>query len=412
MNAWQGFATPLLDELPPCLDAAERAAERVRHAARPDCPPATLLSLARDPEIIVRATVALNERCDAEVETVLSLDADERVRALLGGRIARLLPDMDGADRTAAANHVHATLSLLASDQALRVRAAVAEQVAAMEQAPRELVLQLAHDSAKEVSDQVIRLSPVLSDADLLAILAAPPANTTAASVASRRKLSAVVADAIVRHADAATIRALLNNPSASIREATLDALVGRAPNHIDWHAPLVRRPGLSLTAVRALSEFIASDLLRILAARVDLDAAKLDIVRQRLAARTADGDELLLAKARQLKEAGALTEAVLQDAANQGDVRLLLALLATSSGMTLHTVDRVLELRSAKALVSLVWRSGFSMALAVSIQKKLSQFGPDMVIEATGSGEFPISAGEMGWQIELMDDGDPIAAS
>ncbi len=412
MTVWQGLAAPLLDELPTCLEIADRAADRVRQAARPDCSSAALLSLAHDPEIIVRATVALNERCDAEVETVLSRDGDERVRALLGGRIARLLPNIDGADRTAAAIHIQATLSVLAADQALRVRAAIAEQVAAMEQAPRDLVLLLARDSAVEVSDQVVRLSPVLSDADLLAILAAPPASTTAASIASRRRLSAVVADAIVRHADASTIRALLNNPSASIREATLDALVGRAPHHIDWHAPLVRRPGLSLTAVRALSEFIASDLLRILAARVDLDATKLDIVRQRLAARTANADEDLVAKARQLKASGLLTEAVLQDAAEQGDIRLLLALLATSSGMTLHTVDRVLELRSAKALVSLVWRSGFTMALAVSIQNKLSQLGPDMVIEATEAGDFPLSAGEMGWQIELMDDPDPIAAS
>ena len=407
MTAWSDADVQLLETLPPYLDTLDDAADRVRQAARHDCTPVALLELARDSEIIVRATVALNERCDAEVDKLLSLDGDERVRALLGSRIARLLPDIDGEERTAAASHLHATLTVLASDQALRVRAAIAEQIATLEAAPRELVLLLAHDSAAEISDRIVRLSPVLSDADLLAILVAPPASTTAGAIASRRKLSAAVADAVVRHADASTIRALLSNSSACIRESTLDALVGRAPNHIDWHAPLVRRPGLSLNAVRALSEFIASDLLRILAMRVDLDASKLDIVRQRLAARTANADDSLVAKARQLKAAGLLTEAAMQEAAEHGDSRLLLALLAISSGVTLRTIDRILELRSAKALVSLVWRGGFSMAVAVAIQNQLSQFGPDTMITATETGDFPLSVGEMGWQIELMGEPD-----
>lgn len=406
MTVWPELAAPPLGKSPVSLGSTEKAAERVRQAAREDCSPVVLMELARDPEILVRATVALNERCDAEVETILSSDADERVRALLGGRIAGLLPSLGSADRTIAADHVHATLAVLASDQALRVRATIAEQIATMEAAPRELILHLAHDTAAEVSDQIIRLSPVLSDADLLSILIAPPATTTAASIAGRRKLSAAVADAIVRHADAPTIRALLSNSSACIRESTLDALVGRAPSYIDWHAPLVRRPGLSLNAVRALSEFIASDLLRILATRVDLDATKLDIVRQSLAARTADADEHLVAKARRLKDLFVLNELTLQEAAESGDVRLLLALLAVSSGVSLHAVDRIIERRSTKALVSLVWRSGFTMAIAVTIQNQLSQFGPDMMINMTESGDFPLSISEMAWQIELI--GEP----
>jgi hypothetical protein len=411
MTMWPELATTLTEKIPTHLGATERAAERVRQAARQDCSPVMLLKLARDPEIIVRATVALNERCAPEVDILLTSDGDERVRALLGGRIARLLPNIAVADQTAAANHVHATLTTLASDQALRVRAAIAEQIATMDSAPRDLVLHLARDSAAEVSDQMIRLSPVLSDTDLLSILVTPPASTTAKSIASRRKLSAVVADAIVRHADAPTIRALLSNASACIRESTLDALVGRAPNHIDWHAPLVQRPGLSLYAVRALSEFIASDLLRILAMRVDLDASKLDIVRQRLAARTTDADENYITKAHQLMVSGLLTESSLQEAADEGDARLLLALLATSSRVSLQTIDRILELRSAKGLVSLVWRSGFSMGIAVTIQRQMSQFGPDMVIYATESGDFPLSVGEMGWQIELMGEPSQVAS-
>ncbi len=392
-------------------EAEAHPVERVRRAARSDCSTAALCELARDPELLVRATVALNTCCDPDVDAILATDQDERVRALLGARIARLLPDLDAVAQSDAAKHVHATLTVLATDQATRVRAAIAEAIAPMDAAPRSLVLHLARDVADEVSDQVVRLSPVLDDADLLALLTTPVSPTTAASIASRKRLSSVVADAIVQQANAPTIRALLTNQSACIREATLDALIGRAPNHIDWHAPLVRRPCLSANAIRALSGFIASDLLRILAARVDLDPSKLEIVRRRLASMPGSEDDILIAKARQLKAESTLSEAAVDESLRSGDVREVLALLAVSSDVTLRMLDRVIELRSAKALVSLVWRSGFSMGLAVNIQRSLCQFGPDTIIYPTSHGGFPLSADEMGWQIELMGAPSPVRA-
>jgi uncharacterized protein (DUF2336 family) len=413
MSSWPDSEAPLLEKhaLPDLtldIDTEAEPVDRVRRAARLDCSTAALRELARDPEIIVRATVALNLSCDSDVDTILAADQDERVRALLGGRIARLLPDLDAERQSDAARHIHATLTVLATDQATQVRAAIADEIATMDAAPRALVLHLARDITGEVSDQIVRLSPVLRDTDLLALLDTPASPHTAESIASRKKLSSVVADAIVQQADAPTIRALLSNQSACIRESTLDALIGRAPNHIDWHAPLVRRPSLSAHAVRALSGFIASDLLRILATRVDLDPSKLEIVRQRLAAMSTDGDDALIAKVRQLQAESRLNEASLQEAIESGDSRMLLALLAVSSGVTLHMIDRLLELRSAKALVSLVWTSGFSMALAVNIQRTLCQFGPDTIIHPTSSGGFPLSKDEMGWQIELMGAPEP----
>ena len=383
------------------------AADRVRLAARSDCLPQALRDLARDPDLIVRATVALNERCNREIDTILSGDTDERVRALLAGRVARLFSDMNVPDQTEAADHVLSTLRALALDQAIRVRAALADALASTDRAPRDLVLQLASDAVGEVSDRIIRLSPMLSDSDLLAILSTPQSPSAAECVASRERLSAIVADAIVDQADAPTIRALLSNQSACIRESTLDVLVGRAPEHIDWHAPLVRRPLLSAHAVRALSEFITCDLLRVLAMRTDLEPAKLEIVRQRLMAQAGDNDDGLVAHVRALQAEGTLDETALRDAARAGDTRLLLVQLAVSSGIGLSIVERVLELRSAKALVSLVWRGGFSMTLAVDIQNLLSRFGPDTVVAPAIDDGFPLTEDEMCWQIELMNGTD-----
>lgn len=415
MSSWNDGAAPSIADHPSpvlALETGTRAppVDRVKSAAKLDCSPVTLQSLARDPEIIVRATVAMNQGCGPEVDAILAVDQDERVRALLGGRIARLLPGLDPVEQSDAATHVHATLTTLATDRATRVRAAIADVIATMEAAPRALVLHLARDVADEVSDQVVRLSPVLTDADLLALLAAPTSPHKAESIASRKKLSCVVADAIVQQADAPTIRALLTNQSASIREATLDALVGRAPNHVDWHAPLVRRPNLSAHAVQALAGFITADLLRILAARPDIEPRQLAIVRQRLASLPDGNDGVLLTQARQLKAESRLLEATVRAAIQDGDCREVLALLAVSSNVALDMIDRILELRSAKALVSLVWRSGFSMDLAVSIQRFLCQFSPDSIILPTSTGAFPLSEGEMAWQIELMGAPEPHA--
>ncbi len=401
---------PAADEAPPPPPSLDRVApaDRVRRAARHDCPLVTLREYARDPDIIVRATVALSGRCDPVVDAILIADEDERVRALLASRVARLLGDLASADQDAATQHVHRTLRALAMDEAIRVRVAIADELASVDTAPHDVVLQLAHDGVAEVSDRVIRLSPLLSDADLLAIIATPQSASAAESVASRKRLSTAVTDAIVQQADVPTIKALLHNQSACIRESMLDLLVGRAPDHIEWHAPLVRRPSLSVGAVRALSEFITCDLLHILATRADLEPAKLEIVRQRLALRSGGNDDVLVRQVQQLRAAGTLDEAALRDAARAGDTRLLLAQLAVCSGVALSKIERLLELRSAKALVSVVWRGGFSMGLAADIQRLLAQFGPEVTLTATSEGKFPLSDDEMVWQLELLNGVEP----
>ncbi len=70
------------------------------------------------------------------------------------------------------------------------IRATVAEAVAALPNVPRDLVLRLARDTAVEVAGPVLRLSPLLSEADLLALVAAPPAAFTRSCLAARRYLA------------------------------------------------------------------------------------------------------------------------------------------------------------------------------------------------------------------------------
>jgi uncharacterized protein (DUF2336 family) len=384
------------------------SAVRVRRAASAGTTAFDLSLLARDPDVLVRAAVAINRGCAPDVDRVLVQDGDERVRALLAGRIARLIPELTQRDQDDAAEHVRAMLLDLVQDAAVRVRAAIAEAVKSMPEAPRELILRLAQDTAAPVSDPVIRLSPVLTDADLLGLLATPPHPQADMAVAARPGLSAKVADAIAEHASAPAIQVMLANPSAQIRESTLDALVDRAAAYARWHGSLVRRPALSPQSARVLATFVAGPLLEVLAQRNDLEPAAKDSVQTQIMAGLTQqahepDDTTIVTELLRLKAAKSLDESVLLNAARGGELRRAAGTLAVASGIPLATIDRAIDLRSAKALVSLAWRAGFSMQGATVVQSALGQLAPSNMLAPGPNGGFPLSEEEMGWQLELL---------
>lgn len=386
-------------------------AGRVKLGSSAHTPAHVLAQLAQDPAVTVRAAVAMNPACPPHIDQAISQDGDERVRILLARKLAQLAPSLSGTEHAQACGQMRATLAALAADAALRVRVVIADCVKAMPDAPRELILKLARDTALAVCDPVVRLSPLLTDADLLALLATPPHPAIASSVASRPGLSSAVADAVAAQADSMAIRALLCNHSATIQEATLDALIEQAAPHPDWHAPLVRRPLLTPRAMEALSGFVAAQLIEALLQRADLDPAAIADLRRRVtvglrpgaAPPPVDGEEALLASLRQLDAAGALNEAALIDAARAGDLRRVAAALSVASGLTLAAVDRAAALRNARGLVSLTWKAGFSMRAAMVAQAALGRLGPGTLLTAGPDGAFPLTEEEMRWQLEVL---------
>ena len=380
---------------------------RVRLAARAGTPAHILKLLAEDPAITVRAAVAMNPGYSPAVDRQLMGDSDERVRSLLATKLANLLPGLSAEQHATAGSHVRRTLAVLARDAAVMVRATIAQTLQAMPEAPRDLILKLANDADITVSDPVIRLSPLLTDADLIELLAEPAHPRTPVSVARRLGLGACVADHIASHADDAAIRALLGNASASIQEATLDALVGRAAEHPEWHEPLVHRPNLPGRTALALSRIIAGNLLNVLVQRADLPPSIVTALREQLALSMEPLPEkpvdVLLDEVRQMNIAGQLTEASLSEALVSGDNRRVAAILSVASGVPWPAIERAATLRNAKALVSLVWKAGFSMQSATSVQTVLGQLGPTTVIAPTELGAYPLGATEMDWQIEVM---------
>ena len=382
-------------------------ATRVRLAARATTSAATLHILAQDPAVTVRAAVAMNPVYAPEAARHLMTDKDDRVRALLADKVARLLPGLSGQEHRLAYDHVHSTLLALAGDTAIRVRLAITDVLHTMPEAPRAVILKLAQDPVLAVSDPVMRLSPLLTDIDLLELLATPPHPGTAQAVATRGSLSHAISATIAAQADSVAIRILLQNATATIQEGTLDALIGRAGDHPEWHEPLIRRPRLLERAARALSTIVTGQILDELLSRTDLPPSLVAEFGSRVTAAMLPTapvtDEEALGRVQQLKEAGQLGEAHLVQAAEAGDCQQARAVLAIASGVTIGMLDRAVALRSAKALVSVVWRAGFGMSTAVLIQSVLGQLSPAEILIASQLGEFPLSTDEMEWQIELL---------
>ena len=408
---------PTTDLLAP---AGPSEALRVRLGAAPDTAPDVLRTLARDPSVTVRAAVAMNPAA-GEADHLLAHDKDERVRTLLARKLATLVPNLAAAERDTLRGQVMATLERLVSDEAVRVRETIADVVKDMPEAPRSLVLQLARDAAAEVHDPVIRLSPLLTSDDLLALLAAAQGNAAsnaasiAASVAARPGLAEQVADAVAASSNTRAIAALLANSTASIREATLDRLAAAGAPHETWHEPLVARPRLSARAARALSDYVATHLLQPLAGRADLPASVARDLRHRLEARLnpspsptrrPDPDiDQAMQEARRLLAAGRLDEAALLGAVQRGEARMATAILAVAADFPASVVDRAATLRSAKGLISLVWKAGFSMQVAVPLQTLLARLNPAAILRPAPGGGFPLATDEMRWQIDFLRD-------
>ena len=311
------------------------------------------------------------------------------MREALARRIGRLAPAMRAGSPDRLARMTGAILARLVEDAAVAVRAALADAVAGLPDAPRELILRLASDGAMDVAGPVLRLSPLLTEADLLALVAEPPAPITRRCIAGRPLLPEPVSEAVAGSADAPAIAALLGNPSAAIREATLDRLVEGATEEPSWQAALLRRPRLPAHAARALGAAVAAHLLEVLAARPDLPEDLAETLKARVEARLS---------------AAAPSEAAARDAAQGGDRAALLSLLAEGTGLDETRLEAALALRSPRVVAALCWRAGWTADLAEEVQLALG-VSRGRLVRANVEGSWTLSIAEMQWQIELLEE-------
>ncbi len=151
--------------------ASADPAERARLASMSQLQPEFLYYFASDKSPEVRREVAKNEGTPIQADIILARDPDELVRQELGGKIARLMPDLSFEENEKLASMVLEVVETLSQDAAPVARSVVAESIKARDDIPKRIVDRLAQDTEAVVSVPVIQFSPLLTDDDLLALI-------------------------------------------------------------------------------------------------------------------------------------------------------------------------------------------------------------------------------------------------
>ncbi len=391
---------------------------RMELAGRQDLPPELLYFLAEDDAPQVRQVVAANTAAPRQTDLLLANDSSAEVREGLAAKIAHVAPGLSPEESNKIRAQTYQALETLAQDQMVKVRAVLSDAIKDVTDAPPEIINALARDLALEVSGPVLEHSPVLTDDDLIEIIAAGPAQGGVAAIARRDGVSENLADAIIGTDDLDGIGDLLDNGSAQIRESALDDLIDRSAEIEMWQEPLVKRAKLPDGAAERMAGFIADNFLEALRQRDDLGVDAMSavgaIVRERLAggakkkkALSASFDFLKVATpidaAQRLHDADKLSDEMMSKAVQAGDHPFFFAGLLVRAGIPETVGRRIFNERSAFGIVALMGKAGLPANLLPTVQKQMGRIAPSDLVEADDEDVFPMTDEDIDWHIEFF---------
>jgi len=228
----------------------------------------------------------------------------------------------------------------------------------------------------------------------LIAIVERAGSDAHLDAIAGRRSLPASVSHAIVELGRDSSVRKLLINKSAHLREQTLDLVLEKAPDHPNWHEPLATHPALPVGAAEKLSCYLSQALVEV------LDEAETE--RCALAPRIAEKTKSLIEDA-DYEQAIQSSEADLRDLIDRGDTEQLAARLAKRANLNYGTVCEILAAAAPRAVVALAWAADLSMGFAVSLQSQVARIPPGATLPAAPDGGYPMSGAELAEQLSFF---------
>jgi uncharacterized protein (DUF2336 family) len=383
--------------------------ERRAIASHRETRPEILFFLANDPDAGIRQRIAANDTTPHQADVNLARDADDDVRCVLATKINRLFPQVSRTEKDSMRRAVMDVIEVLASDEAVRIRAIVADTLKDSPDVPHHLIVQLANDPQLQVSQPVLEFSPILTNEDLLALIRSAPVQGALGAIARRQTVDEDISAAIAVTKDQDAIAELLANPSAQVREETLDMLIDMAPGIESWHAPLVDRPKLPAGPAQRIAGFVAQTLLEKLCSRADLAEDTILALKAAVKGRQETGKPRIaerrplsaketeaLQRARAMFDAGKLDDQAIRQAVTKSDSRFVKAALELRSGLDAETVERVFAAQSGQGVVALCWKAGLDMQLAMQIQFSILKLAPANVLRSSKFDAFPMTPDAM----------------
>ena len=382
---------------------------RAEVALASETEPEILYYLADDDDLDVRRSLAQNPTTPVQANALLATDEEDEVRQDLARKICKILPDLTDDAATALQEKTIEVLEMLAKDHTTTVRAIVSEALKETLSAPRHIVLALAQDLEEIVAGPILEYSPLLSDDDLIEIIAGGVAVGALPAIARREAIGEDVSAAVAASLEIPAVAALLANPSAKVREETINEIIDQAEKVTDLHEPLTMRLDLSLRAVRRIAGFVGASLIEKLARKrnlaPDVEADLKQLVRTRIDAAeemSTLSESASVSTAEALWTAGALDEERLTGAIKEKNHTFVTTALSLMTGLSQKKIQAMLEARNGKIVTSLCWKAGLSMRLAFNIQTKIAHVPRREIVNARNGIEFPFTEDEMDWQLSF----------
>lgn len=307
-------------------------------------------------------------------------------RAEAGYALARSYLQKDVDERTH--RDMEAALTVLLDDEAAEVRLALADALAASEDAPRHIIVGLAADHV-EIASLVLSRSPLFVDSELVDIVAAV-AEPLQVAVARRPLVSQSVAAAIAEVGERAACLALLDNDAAQIATISFRRIAERFGEDVDIRDALLGREDLVPAIRQLLVRTVSERLSAMVVDRAWLPEARARTVtreacdRATLAIAAESQTEDLPALVEHLRVTGQLTTALLLRAVCAGNMEFFQAALSILTGVPPRRIAGLVHGRRLNGLRAAYARAGLPLyafdafSAVLDVWRRAPETGPE----------------------------------
>jgi uncharacterized protein (DUF2336 family) len=282
-------------------------------------------------------------------------------RAEAGHALARsyLHTEVDRETR----NDMEAALTVLLDDEAAEVRYALADALAASEDAPRHIIVGLAGDHV-DIATLVLQRSPLFIDSELIDIVAAASAALQEA-VAARPIVSQQVSAAVAEVGEKSACLTLVTNPGATIASISFRRIAERFGDDVDIREALLARDDLAPSIRQLLVRAVSDRLTAMVVDRAWLPETRARVVtreacdRATIAIAAESETQELPALVEHLRVTGQLTTALLLRAVCAGNMGFFQAALSVLTGVPERRIEGLVRGRRVNGLRAAYIRAG-----------------------------------------------------
>ena len=260
----------------------------------------------------------------------------------------------------------------LVTGAAKEVRQGLSERLGSSDSLPPELARALANDEIA-IARPVIAASPLLSDDDLLALLAKDSTDHRLL-VALRPGLGAKIAEAILDAGEPLLMTALASNVHAQLPHDGVERLVEPSQKFSSLRLPLTRHPQLTETLAQRLYQWVGDTLRDQLCARYPNHAHQLkqavsDTVEAINQGHIAD----------RMEAAGHLTPLYLLRLLREGQLNLFIRCLSLMAGVQAQDIKHMLAKPSARPFYLVCLAAGIERDIFPTLFEALRRLQPDL---------------------------------